>query len=52
MFYLMKGNTEKARASLEFFRGPNNGTVSRELDDMQKSLAKVCAILCYAFKTA
>jgi len=36
----MKGNTEKARVSLEFFRGPN-GRVSQELDNMQKSLAKV-----------
>jgi len=39
-FHLMKGNVEKARLSLRYFRGPY-GTVDQELSIMQDSLAKV-----------
>lgn len=45
-FHLMKGNVEKARLSLRYFRGPY-GTVDQELTIMQDSLAKVHA---YHFK--
>uniref|UniRef100_A0A2H8TYL1 Facilitated trehalose transporter Tret1 n=1 Tax=Melanaphis sacchari TaxID=742174 RepID=A0A2H8TYL1_9HEMI len=38
-FHLMKGNVEKARLSLRYFRGPY-GTVDQELSVMQDSLAK------------
>ncbi|XP_060879988.1 facilitated trehalose transporter Tret1-like [Metopolophium dirhodum] len=38
-FHLMKGNVEKARLSLRYFRGPY-GTVDQELSIMQDSLAK------------
>lgn len=40
LFHLMKGNVEKARLSLRYFRGPY-GTVDQELSIMQDSLAKV-----------
>lgn len=40
IFHLMKGNVEKARLSLRYFRGPY-GTVDQELSIMQDSLAKV-----------
>lgn len=38
-FHLMKGNVEKARLSLRYFRGPY-GTVDQELSLLQDSLAK------------
>lgn len=38
--HLMKGDVEKARLSLRYFRGPY-GTVDQELSIMQDSLAKV-----------
>ncbi|VVC25777.1 Hypothetical protein CINCED_3A020911 [Cinara cedri] len=38
-FHLMKGDVEKARLSLRYFRGPY-GTVDQELSIMQDSLAK------------
>lgn len=40
MFYLMKGDIEKAQLSLKFFRG-SNSRVGQELDGMQKALATV-----------
>jgi len=40
IFYLMKGNAEKARLSLQFFRGPFSN-VDRELDEMKNFLMRV-----------
>lgn len=40
LFYLMKGNVEKSRLALQFFRGPFCN-VDRELEEMQTFLAKV-----------
>lgn len=40
IFYLMKGNVDKAKQSLRFFRGPNRN-IDEELNTMQKYLAKV-----------
>lgn len=40
IFYLMRGDVEKARLSLKFFWGPFNN-VDHELNTMQTSLAKV-----------
>ncbi|XP_050430728.1 facilitated trehalose transporter Tret1-like isoform X2 [Adelges cooleyi] len=39
IFHLMKGNVDKARLSLRYFRGPY-GLVDQELSNMQDSLAK------------
>ena len=40
IFYLMKGNIEKARLSLKYFRKPIV-CVDQELNTMQSALAKV-----------
>jgi len=40
IFYLMKGNVEKARLSLKYFRKPVD-CVDQELNTMQSALAKV-----------
>jgi len=40
IFYLMKGNIEKARLSLKYFRMPVVN-VDQELNTMQSALAKV-----------
>jgi len=40
IFYLMKGNVEKARLSLKYFRKPIVH-VDQELNTMQSALAKV-----------
>lgn len=40
IFYLMKGNAEKARLSLQFLRGPFSN-IDRELDEMKNFLMKV-----------
>lgn len=45
-FHLMKGNVEKARMSLRYFRGPY-GTVDQELSILQDSLAKVYKHICH-----
>lgn len=42
-FHLMKGDVEKARLSLRYFRGPY-GTVDQELSIMEDALAKVYTI--------
>jgi len=40
IFYLMKGNVEKAKLSLKYFRTPVVH-VNQELNTMQSALAKV-----------
>lgn len=40
IFYLMKGNVDKAKESLSYFRSPNEN-VDQELNAMQAFLAKV-----------
>lgn len=40
IFHLMKGNVDKARSSLRYFRGPY-GLVDQELSIIQDSLEKV-----------
>jgi len=40
IFYLMKGNVEKAQLSLKYFRKPAVH-VNQELNTMQSALAKV-----------
>lgn len=44
IFYLMKGNVDKAKESLRYFRSPNEN-VDEELNTMQEFLAKVHIIL-------